>query len=100
MSGRIPSRKERLRRAHESAERTKNQGANANDVFDDVRDLITAEDPNIGDLELPEAVKQRSAETISLEEEARAWQKEIKHLKERNMRYEGVVRNEPATRIL
>ena len=45
MPGRIPSRIEKLRRAHESAERTKDQWANANDVFDDVRDLITAEDP-------------------------------------------------------
>ena len=70
MSGRITSRKESLRRVHELAERTKDQWADANDVFDDVRDFVTAEDPQIGDLELPEAVERRSAETANLEEEA------------------------------
>ena len=88
MSGRTPSRGERPRLAHESAERIKDQSATAKDVFDDIRDLVTAEDSQIGDLELPEAVERRSAETISLEEEARAWQKEIKRLKEQNIRYE------------
>ena len=46
--------------------RIKDQWANANDVYDDVHELITAEDPQIGYLELPEAVERRSAETISL----------------------------------
>ena len=88
MSGQVPSREERLRLAHESAERIKDQCANANDVYDGVRDLTTVEDPQIRDLDLPEAVEGRSAEMISLEEEARAWQKEIKQLKEQNVRYE------------
>ena len=88
MSGRIPSRAERLRPAEEAAERIKDQWANANDVFDDVRNLIHSEDPTIGDNELPEAVERRSAETLRLEEEKRGWQKEIKLLKEQSMRYE------------
>ncbi len=88
MSNQIPSREERLRRAHESAERIKNQWDIANDVYDDVRDVISTENPQMEDFELPEAIERRSAETINLEEEAKAWQQEIKHLKERNMRYE------------
>ena len=55
MSGRITSRKESLRRVHELAERTKDQWA---------------EDPQIEDSEVPEAVERRSAETANLEEEA------------------------------
>ncbi len=88
MSGRIPSRKERLRRAHESSARTKNQWDNASDVYDDVRDVINTEDPQMKDYQLPEAVERRSAETLNLEEEEKAWQEEVKRFRERNMRYE------------
>ena len=83
MSGQTPSREERLRRAHESAERMKNQWQNTQDVYDDVRDVIS--DPQMEDFQLPEAIERRSAEAISLEEEAREWQKETKRLKQNNM---------------
>ena len=89
MSNRIPTRKERLRRAYKSAERTKNQWDNANDVYKDVRDVITREDPKMDDDFIwPEAIERWSAETINLEEEAKAWEKEVKRLKEINMRYD------------
>ena len=90
MSNRIPTRKERLRRAYELAERTKNKWDNANDVHKDVRDIITREDPKMDDDFIwPEAIERRSAETVNLgEEEAKAWKKELKRLKEINMRYD------------
>ena len=37
------------------------------------------------DFRLPEAIERRSVEAISLEEEAREWQKETKRLKQNNM---------------
>lgn len=83
MSNRIPSRRERLRRAHESAGRIKDQWFNAEDVYDDVRDVIG--DPTVSDFELPEAIERQSAETSKLEEEQRQWQREMKRLKETNM---------------
>ena len=61
----------------------KNQWQNTQDVYDDVRDVIS--DPQVEDFQLPEAIERRSAEAISLEEEAREWQKEIKRLKQNNM---------------
>ena len=89
MSNRTPTRKERLRRAYESAERTKNQWDNANNVYKDVRDVITREDHKMDDDFIwPEAIERWSAETINLEEEAKAWEKEVKRLKEINMRYD------------
>ena len=69
MSGRIPSRKVRLSRAHESSERTKDQWANAEDVYDDLRDVISMEDPQMEDFRLPEAIERLSAETVELEEQ-------------------------------
>ena len=83
MSGQTPSREERLRRAHESAERMKNQWQNTQDVYDDVRDVIS--DPQMEDFQLPEAIERRSAEAISLEEEAKERQKERKRLEQNNM---------------
>ena len=88
MSNRIPTRKERLKRAYESAERTKNQWDNANDVYKDIHDVITREDPKMDDDFIwPEAIERRLTETVNLVEEAKAWEKEVKRLKEINMRY-------------
>ena len=61
----------------------KNQWQNTQDVYDDVRDVIS--DPQVEDFQLPEAIERRSAEAIILEEEAREWQKQIKRLKQNNM---------------
>ena len=69
--------------AHEAAERIKDQWFNAEDVYDDVRDVIG--DPKIDDFQLPEAIERRLAETLKLEEEQRIWQNEIERLKESNM---------------
>ena len=40
------------------------------------------------DFQLPEAIERRPAETIRLEHEERAWQKEVKRFKKRNTLYE------------
>ena len=60
----------------------------ANDVYDDVRDVIAQEDPHMEDFIWAEAIERRSAETVNLEEQAKAWDKEVKRFKEINMRYD------------
>lgn len=50
MSNRIPSRKEILRRAHKFAERIKDQWFDAEDVYDDARDVMGAKgDGTVGE---------------------------------------------------
>ncbi|KAK0510515.1 hypothetical protein JMJ35_006947 [Cladonia borealis] len=89
MSNRIPSRKERLKRAHEAAERLQGQYFNAEDVYQDVRDVVG--DPTIDDFQLPEAIERRSAETLKLEEEQREWQKEIRRVKESGLVFDQMI---------
>ena len=90
MLNRILCRKDTLGRAHEAAEREKGQWLNAEDgyedVYEDVRDTVW--DPNIDDIQLPEAIERRSAETLKLEEEQRERMKEIKRVQESNLLFE------------
>ncbi len=46
MSDKIPSRRERLRRAEEVSEKLKDQFGNAEDIYNDVREVVDTEDPS------------------------------------------------------
>ena len=88
MSGKIPSRRERLRRAGEASEKLKDQFGNADDIYEDVREVVDTEDPSIKDRQLPEAIANMSAETIEFEEQQKAFSVELETLNEEGMELE------------
>ena len=82
MSGRIPSRRERLRRAEEHSEKLKDQMSNANDFYEDARDLQDAVDPSIGDFQLPDSIGRMATETIEFREQRKAFKADLEVLTE------------------
>ena len=82
MSGKIPSRRERLRRAEELSEKLKDQYGRAEEIYNDIRDVINMADPSIIDYQLPEAIVRLSAETMEFREQWKAFTVEVEALKE------------------
>ena len=82
MSGKIPSRRERLRRAEELSEKLKDQYGRVEEIFNDIRDVVDIADPSIIDYQLPEAIVRLSAEAVEFREQWKAFTVEVESLKE------------------
>ena len=90
-TGKIPSRKARLRQADEDSEKLKDQFGKADDICDDVREVVDTEDPPIKDCQLPEAIERMSAETIEFKEQRKAFSADLETLNEEGIELEEEV---------
>ena len=82
MSNRLPSRKTSLSRAKEISEMLKDQFGIADDIYDNVREVVDTEDASISDDQLADAVERMSAETIDFEDQRKALSAELEDFNE------------------
>ena len=88
MTGRIPSRPDRLRRAEDDSEKLEDQFEEHSKIHDDLRAVINTEDPSIEDYQLPEAVERMSVETIEIAEQRKRFLAEVEAFDEQSERVE------------
>ena len=89
MTGRIPSRPERLRRAQDDSKQLEDQFEEHSKIHDELRQVIDTEDPSIEDYQLPEAVERMSAETIEIAEQRKRFAAEVEAFDEQSKRVEA-----------
>ena len=84
----LPSRETSLRRADENSERLKAQFGNADDIYDDMREVVDTDDPSINDYQLPQAIEKMSAETMEFDEQRKALLADLETLNEEGIELE------------